>query len=268
MAVGGSWLTWVQGDSVYTDQAWTIHALDLATGEQRTLATSELPDGSLLFGELPQLAMRGGVVTWAQPTSTSGPIRTAQVEAYDLDAGRVSVLDRGRVSSPVFAGPLLVWGAIDPDGATVFRAINAVTHQPAQLPVQVRNQPGILYLAGSSQYLVWSTDLHTAVAWNMDEGLLTTYAIPQTGDFVQFLSIAGNFMIWFPGSSWAVLDLRTGGAFDAATYAGGTLLDQLAGSQVAIVRAQPQPGGGKGPGGTTIFSLPTGAAPSIPGPAS
>ncbi|MBO0703179.1 MAG: hypothetical protein J2P38_09625 [Candidatus Dormibacteraeota bacterium] len=265
MVVDDRWLAWVQGDSVSLPQAWTIHALGLATGEQLTLATSELPDGSLLFGQQPLLAIRGGVVSWAQPTSTDGPIATAEVRAYDLDAGRVSVLDSGRVSSPVIAGPLMVWGRIDSDGKTVLRAVDAATYRPVELPEQLRTQPGIIYLAGSSRYLVWSTDWHQLVAWRMDTGLVTTYTIAPTGDVLQFLSIAGHFMIWFAGSHYAVLDLRTGGAFDAATHGG--LIDLLVGSTTAIVRIEPQPGPSKGPGGSTVFSLRTAAAPGIPGPA-
>ncbi|MBO0685312.1 MAG: hypothetical protein J2P45_19330, partial [Candidatus Dormibacteraeota bacterium] len=34
MAVDGHWLAWVEGDSVFFPQAWTIHALSLATGEE------------------------------------------------------------------------------------------------------------------------------------------------------------------------------------------------------------------------------------------
>lgn len=263
MAADDRWLAWVQGDSVYNPGAWTIHALRLGTGEQLTLATSELPGGGVLFGQQPLLAIRTGVVTWAQPTSTRGPVPTAEVRAYDLDARSVLVLDSGRVSSPVFAGPLLVWGRIDPAGTTGFRAVNATTYRPVALPEQLRTQPGIISLAGSQRYLVWSTDWHHAMAWRIDGGLVTSYAIAPTGDVLQFLTVAGHFMIWFAATHFAVLDLRTGGAFDAATHGG--LLDQLAGSKSAIVRVEPLPGTGKAPGGATVFTLRTAAAPAIPG---
>jgi hypothetical protein len=265
MAADSRWLAWVQADSVSVPRAWTLHALDLQTGEQLTLATSELPDGTLLFGQNPLLALRRGVLTWAQPTSTTGLLPTAEVRAYDLAARRQSVLDSGHVSSPVFAGPYLVWGRIGDDGGSTFRAVNAITRTPVELPEQVRSQPGIVYLAGSPSHLAWSTDFQHVVAWDLEDGALTTYTIADTRNPLQFLTLAGHFLIWYTGFPSAALDLDTGGAFDASII-GGLLAGQIAGSEATIVRTDPLSLPEKGGiAGTAVSSLRTAAAPAIPG---
>jgi hypothetical protein len=130
----------------------------------------------------------------------------------------------------------------------------------------MRRQPGVLVLAGSSRFLVWSTDFQHAVAWRMHDGQLTTFAISDKRNPLQFLQVAGNFLIWFTGFPFAVLDLDTGGAFDTPVL-GGVVAGSIAGSRTTIVRSEPLsvPTSKGGIAGSAVSSLRTASAPSVPG---
>jgi hypothetical protein len=266
LAVGGHWLAWVQGNSRFQPLDWTLFARNLQTGEQLTLATSRQPDGTIVAGPQPQLALRDGLLTWAQPIASTVPGGAAEARVYDLQARRQSVLDTGQVNSPVFGGRLVVWGHILGKGTTELRAVDASTLRPIALPEQIRSQPGVLFLAGSSRFLVWSTDYQHALAWRMKDGQLTSYAISDKRNPLQFLQLSGHFLMWYTGFPFAVLDLDTGGAFDTPVL-GGAIAGSIAGSQTTIVRSEPLsvPPSKGGIPGSAVSSLRTASAPSIPG---
>jgi hypothetical protein len=62
---------------------------------------------------------------------------------------------------------------------------------------------------------VWSSqDTTTLTAWRLSDGTAVSFASHDGRHFFQFLQVSGEFLVWFAGSSSAVLDLRTGHGFD------------------------------------------------------
>jgi hypothetical protein len=244
LAVDPPWLAWVEAMSPENPGTWTLRARNLDTGQQLTLGGGDL--------HVPiSVVVNAGRVAWAQ----FSPAGTGQVLVYDLAARSQTVLDSGDVGGPVLAGRYLVWSRA---GAGL-RAVDAATLRPVQLPDRVRGQPAVAYLAGSPDELVWSTDPQHAVAWRIDRDQLSTYAIRGVENGLQFLTVAGHFLIWSTVVQVAVLDLDTGGGYDIA--------GSVAGSDVAIVRTEPLGtiNGKLGAPGTTVSVLPTASAPAIPG---
>jgi len=147
----------------------------------------------------------------------TGPYNVAQVRAVDLATGRMSVLDTGRVSSPVYAGPHLVWGKIDSAGHYLLRVADAADLTPVATPGPLRSPGPLLYLAGSPEYLAWSSgDLNTLTVWPVGTNRLLHFTQSDSGHPFQFLQLAGHFVLWYTGTASSVLDLRTGDAFDVA----------------------------------------------------
>jgi hypothetical protein len=200
------------------------------------------------------------MAAWTEPTTVPGQVPTGEVRLYDLAAHRQTVLDAGKVGAPVFAGRYLVWPRVGDDGHTAFQAVDVSTRLPVTLPAKVGSsigQSGITWLAGSPHYLVWTTDERHAVAWRMDRDQLTTYAV-DLRNRLQFLSVAGHFLIWYTGSPTAILDLDSGGGYD--------LTGQVMGSESAIVLTTPArtPASKIDNPGTVVSVLPLADAPGIP----
>ncbi|HZU18210.1 MAG TPA: hypothetical protein VFD01_16615 [Candidatus Dormibacteraeota bacterium] len=253
MAAEFPWLVWEEGDSRTDLGSWSLYAWNQRTGRRLLLARSG--GGDAPPGQPPLPALRGGEVTWAQPVPGGGPAPRAQVHVFDLAHGRDTVLATGTVSSPVFAGPYLVWARIDARGSTGLQAVDAADLRPASLPAGVGHPGSVGYLAGSREYLVWSSgDLTRLTAWRIGTGGSTIYTSDLRHPF-QFLQLAGHFLLWFGGATASILDLETGAAFD--------LPGTVAGSGGTIVAARPLPGSG-----TRVSDLPLqelGPDPRCPG---
>ncbi len=142
----------------------------------------------------------------------------AEVRTVDLATGAVSTLDTGRVSSPVYAGPYLVWGKIDSAGRYLLRVVDAENFRPVAVPGPLRDPGSLLYLAGSPKYLAWSSgDLNTLTVWPVGTGRLLRFTQSNSGHPFQFLELTGHFVLWYTGMGGSsMLDLRTGNAFDIA----------------------------------------------------
>jgi hypothetical protein len=140
------------------------------------------------------------------------------------------VLDSGRVSGPVFAGPNLVWARVDADGSYALRAVDALTLRPAALPAPASSPGPVRYLAGSSRYLAWSSDQQSLHVWRVGTDAYGDYTTNLEHP-LQFLQIAGDFVLWYAGYPSSVLDLRTGRAFD--------LRGAVAGSDAVIAESEP-----------------------------
>jgi len=234
MVAEAPWLVWEEGDSSTDMGSWSLHAWNQRTGRQLVLARSG--GGNAPAGQPPLPALRDEAVAWAQPVPGGGPAPRAQVHLVDLARGRDTVLATGTVSSPVFAGPYLIWARMDGRGTTTLQAVEASDLRPASLPGGLAHPGSVGYLAGSREYLVWSSaDLARLTAWLVGSDRSTTYTSDLRHPF-QFLQLAGHFVLWFGGATSSILDLETGAAFDVP----GT----IAGSADAVVASQPAPGAG------------------------
>jgi hypothetical protein len=182
---------------------------------------------------------------------TSGAVE-AELRTVDLATRQETTLDTGRLSSPVFAGPYLIWAKVDGSSKYSLRAADAATLRPAELPQPLRQPGSVGYLGGSSGYLVWSShDSMTLGVWEFGARRRGSFTTDRSHAF-QFLQVAGDLVHWYGGVTSSVLDLRSGGAFDLA----GT----VAGSAEWIVTAAPL-GAGKDRPTTRVARIATRDAP-------
>ena len=260
LAAAPPWLAWVEPTGHVNPGPWALRARNLDTGEQLTLATSRLPNGTDGLPEPGGLALHGTVLAWAQPTSIDLRTPAAELRVYNLVAHKQSVLDTGVLGAPVLAGTYLVWTHGGADGAGL-QSVDASTLLPAALPARLRAQNGIRALAGSPDYLFWDTDRNHGAVWRVDRDQLTTFTIDEPRG-LQFVSVAGHFLLWSIGSppGSLVMDLDTGGGYLLPSAV-------LAGSNAAIVRTGPLGASNpkSGSAGTTVSVLATSTAPAIPG---
>jgi hypothetical protein len=224
MAADGRWLVWEELDSMSNPSDWSVRAYNTVTKEHRVLATSRLSGGGYARGQQPLPVIWRGRVAWAQPTLDSAGRPAVQLRIVDLASGEVRVLDRGSISSPVVAGPYLIWGKVTGKVAGhdeyEFRSVDARTLRPVALPRPLAHPASIGYLAGSEGYFAWSSLDETAVTiWRIGSGQTRTLTSHDGRHFFQFMQIAGHFMIWFSTATFSVLDLVTDRAFDI----GGTV---------------------------------------------
>lgn len=253
------WLVWSQGDSNTNMADWSVRTLDRTTGSLATIATSRLSDGTLAFGQQPLPVIRDGLAAWAQPITRPGTINESEVRAVDLETGRTSVLATGRVSNPVFAGSLLVWARRTDDGGRyAFEAVDATTRQPVPLPSALQQPGSIAYLAGSAGHFAWSSEgLLQVTVWSVATNELRRYAAPDIKHYLQFLQLAGHYLLWYGGITSSVLDLESGSGFDVA--------GSVAGSDNWIAFEEPVRAPAKGESVSSIVSrIALSTAPSIP----
>ena len=260
MAVDSPWVVWEELDSQTNLNDWSIHVWNLTSGAGWVLATSRLSNGTYVSGQQPLPVVRNRSAAWAQPVRSSSSYSMAQVRAVDLSTGRASTLDTGRVSSPVYAGHYLVWAKIDSAGHYLLRVVDPASFKPVVTPGPLRNPGPVLYLAGSPEYLAWSSgDLNTLTVWLVGTSRLLKFTQSDSGHPFEFLQLAGHFVLWYTGNGSSVLDMRTGDAFDVR--------GSVAGSADAI--AIEQPGGQAPPKGafasSRVSTLATAAMPGIRG---
>lgn len=255
------WIVWQQGDSLYTLSDWSVHAWDQTTGTQKMLATSRLAGGGFAYGFMPFPLVHRGKAYWAQPLPRTEQNPRAELWMVDLASGRKTVLDTGTISSPVLAGSLLIWGRSESATNYYFRAVDIDTQRPATLPQQLsHNMPTIGYIAGSPEYLAWSgaglgnRDLYY---WKVgtDQFFHGTF---DSDHIVQFMQLAGHFLLWYTGTRSVVLDLTTGNGFDTQGELAGSA-DTIALGLHRPVTKEPTPV----PIETQLLWMPTASAPTI-----
>lgn len=244
------WVVWQQGDSKYNIGDWSVHARNQTSGVETVLATSRLGNGSFVYGQVPQPVVRHGVAFWAQPLPRMSQQPQAELRMVDLATGHASVLHSGTISSPVFAGSYLVWAKSDSDGKNFFQAVEADTQKPVALPEGLRSLGSTIgYLGGSQDYLAWSQaggGSNDLMVWKVDTEQYY-HATLDVNHPVQFMQLAGHFMVWFAATRSSVLDLTTGYGFD--------IKGSLAASPEAIVESS----------GSRLSWIPTASAPAIGG---
>jgi hypothetical protein len=244
------WLVWAQSDSLYRLGIWSVHAWNSTTGEKVQLGNSQLPDGTYLDNQLTFPVVGHGYVAWSTPTSRT----SADIRVYRFNTHETLTLDSGRVSSPVIAGQNLVWAKFtttDQSDAS-FRMVDAETFKPVAVPAGLATPQSIVYLAGSRDYLAWTSWIFgtspkgppiatsSLTVERLADGTLTRYQLPDGDVFhtFQFPILAGHFLVWFTGTQNTVLDLQTGKGFDV------NLPSSIVGNDDAILLARVS-GGGK-----------------------
>lgn len=201
LAVERPWVVWEQLESVSDLSDWSVRAYNLNTRTSLVLASS-----GHLAGQQPMPVLRNGVAAWAQPVRGGSRIR-----AVDLASRRDRVVAEGMVGAPAYAGRYLLWPTADGS----FQGVEAVSLRPVELPGRLRRPGDVRYLAGSAEYLVWSSgDSASLTVWPFRAGDMRTYVLPDRRHYFQFLQIAGDFVVWFSGLTSSVLDLTTGAGFD------------------------------------------------------
>ena len=226
MAVDPPWVVWEELDSPANLNDWSVHVWNLASGAGKVLATSRLSNGRYVPGQQPLPVVSDGSAAWAQPVPGAGSYNVSQVRVADLSTGRASVLDTGRVSSPVYAGRYLIWGKIDSAGRYLLRVVNAASFKPVVTPGPLRNPGSLLYLAGSPEYLAWSSgDLNVLTVWPVGTARLLKFTQSDSGHPFEYLQLAGHFVLWYAGNGSSVLDLRTGSAFHVGGSVAGSADD-------------------------------------------
>ena len=230
MALDAPWLAWTQQNSNTDPGDWTVLARNLETNETTAVANSRQTDGSFLFGQFPLVSLRKTALAFALPTTKQGEVPQAAVHVFDLGAKRDKTIATGRVSSPVYAGSLLLWGRRDDAGKYSFEAADADTLATATVPSPLRDPGTIVYLAGSSRWFAWTTEtLRTLNVWRIGAPSTTDYSADDM-HLLQFLQLAGDFVLWYSGTTSTAMDLTTGNAFDAPG---------LAGNDAYVVKAEP-----------------------------
>ncbi|GIH05467.1 hypothetical protein Rhe02_35340 [Rhizocola hellebori] len=233
MAAESPWIVWEQLNSKTNLSDWSVHAFNQDTGDRLVVATSAGPDGGYVAGQQPLPALAHGIVAWAQPVRGSAGTVESELKSFDLAARGVTTLDTGRLSSPVFAGPYLLWAKVDSAMSYTLHAVDAKTLRSVELPEPLRHPASVAYLSGSPDYLAWSSqDLSRLDVWHFGTQQRKSFTVADRHHAFQFLHLAGGFLLWYGGTASSVLDLSTGAAFDVA----GT----VTGSADWIVTAQQQ----------------------------
>lgn len=215
IAVSPPWLSWTLGNSKNSVFDWTVSAKNLDTGEVLTLAQSRGPDGSLLPGQQPTLALRGTTLAWSQ--ALPGPLTkySSEIHLFDLGSRSEKILASGLVSAPVYTGNLLIWGERDGAGAYSFKTVDATTLAPLPLPTALRNPASIIYLSGSRDRLAWTVEgLQEANVWRVGSDERRVYKTPDIKHYFQFMQFAGDYLLWYSGVDSAVMDLDSGALVD------------------------------------------------------
>jgi hypothetical protein len=222
MSVWDPWLVWAESVAKPTG-SWDLQGWNIKTGESRLIASSRLLAGQFTFP-----VVGPDYIAWSQATSNT----SADIRIYRFSTRTTSVLDSGRLSPPVFAGKFLLWSKFVGSNTTepTFQMVDAVTLGHQSLPAALAHSGEFTYLAGSSEYLLWTRTLDQMAAYDFTTGTLSNYQISrqdQGRHGLEFPMLAGHILTWFTGVINAVVDLSTGKGFDVvngAAAGSGSLL--------------------------------------------
>jgi hypothetical protein len=257
MAVDLPWLIWEQLDSQTNQFDWSLHAWNRNTGVGTVLSTSHQNDGTFVVGQQPLPVINQGVAAWAQPVPAEAGQARAEIRVLDLSTDEILTLDSGEVSSPVYAGPYLLWAKKTKNDFS-FQAVDARTLKPVTVPEGLHDPGDIAYVAGSTNYVIWSNQDYTSLtAWRIDSSHHREFASPDHRHHFQFLQTSGDFALWFGGAASSILDLRTGKAFDVqGTVAGSS-------DRIGIAEWVSEPASRRAVPMARVSSIASSAAPRI-----
>jgi hypothetical protein len=212
MSVDDPWLVWVEADSQTDLGQWKIVAWNRLTRTTRTLATSQLPDGTDFANFVTAPVVGSHYAAWLQPVSHS----IVELRVYQFDTKATTVLDRGTLGSPVLVGPYLAWPKLSSlGGQAVLGLADSTTLAHVPTPPALASPLTVMFASGSSNYLVWTPDGHSWSAQRLDDGVMKTFTVPSDGrHFAQYPMVAGSDLVWWSGGYTTLLDLQTGNGFD------------------------------------------------------
>jgi hypothetical protein len=213
MSSANPWLVWAEAVPKLNG-AWNLKAYNMTSFETRNVASSRLLAGQYTFPVVGQ-----DYVAWSQATSNT----SADIRIYRFSSHTTSVLDSGVLSPPVFAGKYLIWSKlVGNDANPTFQMVDSVTLVPQKLPALLTESGPVVYLAGSSDYLLWTKTQSLMAAYDFMNGTLSTYQISTEDEgrhALQFPMLAGRILTWWSGVLNAVVDLSTGNGFDVVNGA-------------------------------------------------
>ena len=217
MSVDDPWLVWVEADSQSDLGLWKIVAWNRLTQTTRTLATSQLPDGTDFANFVTAPVVGSDYAAWLQPVSHS----VVELRVYKFDTNTVSVLDRGMIGSPILMGRYLAWPKLSSlGGQSVLSLADSSTLASVRTPPALASPLKVMFATGSSNYLVWTPDGHSWSAQRLDDGAIRTLIVPSDGrHFAQYPMVAGSDLVWWSGGYTTLVDLQTGNGFD---FGGGS----------------------------------------------
>jgi hypothetical protein len=217
------WLAWTQGNSKHNVSDWSVHAMNLQTGESLKLSESRRRDGSFLPGQQPTLAVHGGMLAWSQ--ALPGPLTQYQseVHVFELDARKDTIIASGKVSAPVYAKDLMIWAERDGAGRYLFKASDANSLAPAEVPTALRDPGSIIFLSANKDWFAWTAEgLLELNIWRVGTDERRAFRAPDIKHYFQFMKFAGDYLLWYSGVTSVVLDLGSGAFFDVpGSVAGG-----------------------------------------------
>jgi hypothetical protein len=195
----------------------------------------------------------------AQPIGQPGAKEVvSQLRLVDLASGRSRILAEGRVSSPVVAGPDLVWASASSSGRFDHHAVDATTTAAVTLPSTLGDPGSIGFLGGSADTLAWSSSDGTQLTvWSRGSGTRRRFRSEDGVHFFQFLQLAGPYLAWFAAGSSAIMDVRTGAGFDVAGSVSAAV-DDLVIAPVAVRK-------GAAPAAGHVTRVRLSSAPRLPG---
>ena len=212
------WVVWDQQDS-NSQPGWTLVAFNVNTHERLVLSADPAAPGQQVRGGVPPYpVIKNGRVAWSEAMAPSGDGKPqSRIVLYDLGArSSHTIVGGATVSAPVFAGGDLIWGLQGADKSFSFQAVLADTLQPVHLGLQPSGIGSIQYVAGSNDYLAWSSaDFETLSVFHLTTGVESRFAaVPDLLHRVQFPALTGDYAVWYTGDRFSVMDLTNGAAFD------------------------------------------------------
>lgn len=218
----GRWLVWSESHDPADRGDWSIRAWDAESGQVQTVAEAPRKDGRTIPGPFVFPTVDHGMVAWAQASPEGG----REIHLYSLADRRDRTLAAGDVgSSPVtFWWPYIIWQVRDQSGpedrAGRVMTADATTGEPVEptpAPAAIRQ---LWFMAASESVLAW-TDGGILWVWRPGEAAARAVFRAPDGDYIQFLSIAGDLTTWDGVTGPWVADLRSGSVAKLPQLYGG-----------------------------------------------
>jgi hypothetical protein len=201
----GRYLAWTEEHSAGTFLDWTLNLWDAATGRSRTLGSA--PAGATR-GPVPWPMVSHGLVAWIAPALPE----FAALHLYTAETGTDAKVITGRLGSPVFVWPLLIWSQADSDTAPLrlhAYDVNSGQLVPIPKPLEGVENPNTI-MGGREGQLAWgSADFHSLWYWTplmSEPAKVIQVADTET---VQFLTVGHAWIAWRGVQAAFLADLRS-----------------------------------------------------------